>query len=208
MLWPRELMANLEFVNFDLILRERRLHLYAHMMCSSHVVRTMWYRGCWNKWAKQAQDYMKKLAENDCHDERETFRSALAAASMRKSRKFCQRGSKFDPHFFLVDGGKEDPNTTLIGPSSACQRNPIEMVFRWQVDDGPTLSTGLVALWIFSGSEPVLLRNPIFLWFFRRAPDPPPPPPPLDPPSKLPGTCSCNCRLIKNPIMIMTVLWC
>ena len=31
--------------------------------------------------------------------------------------------------FFLVDGmGKEDPNTAINGPSSARQRNPIEMV--------------------------------------------------------------------------------
>ena len=27
--------------------------------------------------------------------------------------------------FFLVDEGREDPNTTLSGPSSACQRNAI-----------------------------------------------------------------------------------
>ena len=41
--------------------------------------------------------------------------------------------------------GKEDPNTALIGLSSARQRNAIEMAFRWCADDGPTLNAGLVA---------------------------------------------------------------
>ena len=43
---------------------------------------------------------------------------------MRGSRKFCQRGSKFD-NVFLVDEGIEDPNITINGPSSAYQRNTI-----------------------------------------------------------------------------------
>ena len=38
---------------------------------------------------------------------------------------------------FLVDGGRDDPNTTKSGPSSALQRNAI---------DGSTLNAGLVAL--------------------------------------------------------------
>ena len=43
---------------------------------------------------------------------------------------------------FLVDEGWEDPNTctTLNGPSSARQRNAIEMAF-----DGPTSNAGSVA---------------------------------------------------------------
>ena len=70
---------------------------------------------------------------------------------MRRSRKFCQRGSTFDNvffmgFFFLVDEGIEDPITTINGPSSARQGNAIEMAFRWQADDGPTLNAGLVAL--------------------------------------------------------------
>ena len=66
---------------------------------------------------------------------------------MGGSRKFCQRGSKFDNVlFFLVDGGIEDPNTALIGPSSACQRNAIEMAFHWRANDGPTWNAGLAAL--------------------------------------------------------------
>ena len=53
------------------------------------------------------------------------------------------------------------------------------MAFRWRADDGPKLNTGLVALWYFRRSGPVLLRNPIFLCFFRGGPDPLSPP--LDP---------------------------
>ena len=44
--------------------------------------------------------------------------------TMRGSRKFCQRGSKFDNVFFFNEG-REDLNTTMSGPSSARQRNVI-----------------------------------------------------------------------------------
>ena len=37
-------------------------------------------------------------------------------------------------------------NASKSGPSSARQRNAIQMVFRWRADDGPTLNSGLVAL--------------------------------------------------------------
>ena len=47
---------------------------------------------------------------------------------MRGSRKFCQRGSKFDKAF-LVDEGRKDPDTTISGPSSARQRNAFQMAF-------------------------------------------------------------------------------
>ena len=74
---------------------------------------------------------------------------------------------------------------TIYRPSSACQLNAIQMVFRWRADDGPTLNTGLVAWRFFRGSGPVLVSNPIFLWFFRGGGSdslPPTPPPPLDSP--------------------------
>ena len=48
--------------------------------------------------------------------------------------------------FFLIDKGREDPNTTISGPSSARQRNANEMAFRWCAGDGPALNAGLVAL--------------------------------------------------------------
>ena len=53
-------------------------------------------------------------------------------------RKFTCIGFFFV--FFLVDEGRKDPNTTEIWPSPACQRNAIEMTFRWRADDGPTLN--------------------------------------------------------------------
>ena len=42
--------------------------------------------------------------------------------------------------FFLVDEGREDPNTTISGPSLAGQGNAIKMGFHWRADDA-----GLVA---------------------------------------------------------------
>ena len=64
---------------------------------------------------------------------------------MPGSRKFCQRGSKFD-NLFLVDEGIEDPHTAINGSSLASQGNAIEMAFCWRADYGPTLNAGLVAL--------------------------------------------------------------
>ena len=104
---------------------------------------------------------------------------------MRGSRKFCQRGSNFDK-VFLVDKEREDPNTTFSWPSSARKRNAILMAFLCRASDGPTLNAGLVALWFFWGSEPVMPRNPIIFDFSgegggggggggSRLHDPPPP---------------------------------
>ena len=64
--------------------------------------------------------------------------------------------------FFLLYGGKKDPNTTISERLLARQRNAILMAFCWRADDGPTLNVGLVTV-ILRESEPVLLRNPIFL---------------------------------------------
>ena len=58
--------------------------------------------------------------------------------------------------------GIEDLNTAINGPSTARQRNAIEMAFRWRTDDGQTLNVGLVALCFFRGFGPALQRNPIF----------------------------------------------
>ena len=54
-----------------------------------------------------------------------------------------------------------------------------KMAFRWRADDGPALNAGLPALWLFSVSRPVLLRNSIFLVIFQgvRTLYPPPPQP-------------------------------
>ena len=65
---------------------------------------------------------------------------------------------------FFVSEGRDNPNTTKNGPSSARQRNAILMAFRlradavmaflWRADDGPTLNAGLVAWYIeFSSGQ-------------------------------------------------------
>ena len=43
---------------------------------------------------------------------------------LRGPRKLCQRESKFDNAFLVVEG-IEDPNITINGPSSARQRDAI-----------------------------------------------------------------------------------
>ena len=45
--------------------------------------------------------------------------------------------------FFFFDEGRYDSNTTISGPSTARQRNAIQMTFRWRADGGPTLNAGL-----------------------------------------------------------------
>ena len=83
---------------------------------------------------------------------------------MRGSRKFYQRGSKFDSAFFLFyDEWRKDQNTTISGPSSARQRKAIEMAFLWRTDDGPTFNAGLDLVFFLRGFGPALLRNSIFL---------------------------------------------
>ena len=47
---------------------------------------------------------------------------------------------------FLVDEGKEGPNITKRGPSSAHQQNAICMAFHWWADNCPKLNAGLVSL--------------------------------------------------------------
>ena len=64
---------------------------------------------------------------------------ALTSA-MRGS--ICQRESNSDNAFYE---GREDPNSTKRVPSSARQRNAIQMAFRWRADDGPILNAGFVA---------------------------------------------------------------
>ena len=74
---------------------------------------------------------------------------------MRGSRKFLfQRRTNLKKNIyifiifysFLVDNWIEDPNTVINGPSSASQRNAVEMTLRCRADKGPTLNVGLVAL--------------------------------------------------------------
>ena len=41
---------------------------------------------------------------------------------------------------------REDRNATKNGPTSAHQRNAIDVAFCWRVDNGPPLNPGFVAL--------------------------------------------------------------
>ena len=60
---------------------------------------------------------------------------------------------------FLVDERRDGPNTTKSRPSSARQRNAIEMAVRWRADDGPTLNSGLVVC-DFQGSHTSIAKKP------------------------------------------------
>ena len=72
--------------------------------------------------------------------------------------------------FFLLDEGREDPNTTKSGPSSARQRNTIQMAFRWR------------AYHCWLGSFVILqgIRTSLICLYFlgERGYGPPAPPPP------------------------------
>ena len=58
--------------------------------------------------------------------------------------KVLSKGGPNLKTFFLVDGGIEDRNTDIFWPSSARQRNAIEMAFRGRADGGPALNAGFV----------------------------------------------------------------
>ena len=77
---------------------------------------------------------------------------------MRRSIKYCQRGSNFD-NVFLPDEGWEDPDATISGSSSARQLNAISMAFRWRANDGPTLNAGSVVFMIFQGIRTSIAKN-------------------------------------------------
>ena len=57
------------------------------------------------------------------------------------TENFARGGSDFGKvFFFLVDEGRDDPNTTISGLTLAHQR----MAFRCRTNDGPTFNAGLV----------------------------------------------------------------
>ena len=94
---------------------------------------------------------------------------------MRGSRKLFQRVSSgptltlFYLYCSVNEGEKIQLQcSTKSGPSSALQSNVISMAFRPRTHDGPTLNAGLVALWFFMRSEPVLIkRHCIFVLLSR-----------------------------------------
>ena len=66
--------------------------------------------------------------------------------AMRGSKKFHQRGPNSDNFFLMRRENIQIDNCNLNGPSSARQRNVIQLAFRWRADDDPTLNAVLVAL--------------------------------------------------------------
>ena len=78
-------------------------------------------------------------------------------------------------------GWREDRNATKRGPSSARQRNAIEMAFRWRADNGPPLNARLVAL-CFIGVPDQYCQGTLYFcdllgWRGSGLLAPPPPPP-------------------------------
>ena len=88
---------------------------------------------------------------------------------MRRSRKFCQGGPTLTTFFYWWGErwSKYNYKQAIIGPPAKRHLN------------GPILNAGLTTLWLFSGSWPILQRNPIFCDFSGRVSGPHVPP--LDP---------------------------
>ena len=61
------------------------------------------------------------------------------------------------------EGSKYHYKWANIGPPAKRYLNGVSLAGRWW----PITECCLVALWFYRGSRPVLLRDPIFLWFFR-----------------------------------------
>ena len=77
----------------------------------------------------------------------------MGISHARTQKLFSSEGSNFDNTFlfinlcvFIVDEGREDPNTTINESSSALQQNAIKMAFRWFAYDDLTFNPGYVAL--------------------------------------------------------------
>ena len=85
---------------------------------------------------------------------------------MRGTRKFCQRGPTLIVFFCLFFRGatlKRPPKRAIIGLPAKRHWNSVSLACRsW-----PTIECWLGSFVIFRGSGPVLLGNPINLWFFR-----------------------------------------
>ena len=60
----------------------------------------------------------------------------MASSGMLRSRKFCQRGSKFDKKKFLADEGIGDPNTTIMGHHWPASKTPL----KWHFAGGPMMA--------------------------------------------------------------------
>ena len=79
--------------------------------------------------------------------------------------------------FFLVDEMREDPNTTICGPTLSHRWN----AFRLRADDGPTLNFGLVAL-CFSENPDKYCHETLYMCGFSEGGGVRTPYPPLETP--------------------------
>ena len=87
--------------------------------------------------------------------------------------------------FLFVDGGIEDLNTALNGPSLACYRNAISIAGRWW----PNIKCWFGSFVIFHGIQTSIAKKPfIFVIFQGVGPDPLSPS--LDPPMYLTTRCT------------------
>ena len=99
--------------------------------------------------------------------------------AMRRSRKFCQRGSKFDNFFFSWcgdRGSKFHYKWAIISLPAKWHLNGVSLAGWWL----PNIECWLCRLVIFQGIGTSIAKKPYIFLFFRGGPDPLSPP--LDPP--------------------------
>ena len=85
--------------------------------------------------------------------------------NMRGSRKDLTEGVQLWQRFFSwwgKGGSKYHYKRVIIGPPAKRHWNGVSLAYRWW----PNIECWLGSFVIFRGSGPVLLRNPIVLWFF------------------------------------------
>ena len=93
---------------------------------------------------------------------------------MRGSRKFCQRGSNLD-NVFLVWWGRNYPNTTISGPSSATSKPH----FKWRFTGIPIMAKNWKLAWSlydFKGIRTSIAKKKLYFCDFWGGSGPPVPP--------------------------------
>ena len=101
------------------------------------------YVVCLNRWTSNSYPLELREDESD-HSLNRTVKhkcKLIPKEACADPENFVRRGQILTK---FVYEGRENPNTTISGRSSARQRRAIKMAFRWRVDVGPSLKTGLV----------------------------------------------------------------
>ena len=91
-----------------------------------------------------------------------------------RSRKLCHSPTILTPFFFFLfsrGGGGWGSWNQLPRPSSARQRNAVEMAFRWRADVRLTLNVGWAAD-IFHGIRTSISKEPYSIRISKGSPDP------------------------------------